>query len=66
MDKSIRAHLLRELFQEFCDFVSPTWAGCRSQSSPTDSAEEAKNSKGFPPSFLHRARLAIEAGRLIY
>lgn len=34
MDKSIRAHLLRELFQEFCDFVSPTWAGCRSQNSP--------------------------------
>ncbi len=25
--KSFRAHLLRELFQEFWDFVSPTWAG---------------------------------------
>jgi transposase len=25
--ESIRTHLLRELFQEFWDFVSPTWAG---------------------------------------
>ena len=25
--KSIRAHLLRELFQQFWDDVSPTWAG---------------------------------------
>ena len=25
--KSVRAHLLRELFQQFWDYVSPAWAG---------------------------------------